>query len=118
MNQRVTLRKALKDPALLGEVLGGDTWHPGAAKKLKLIITAGMGSDHIDLQAAMDKGISVAEITFSNSISVAEHVVMMILALVRNYIPAYGWVIKGCWNYADAVERSSHPEWMVLRTVA
>ena len=31
------------------------------AKKLKLIITAGIGSDHTDLQAAMDKGITVAE---------------------------------------------------------
>ena len=50
------------------------------AKKLKLIITAGIGSDHTDLQAAMDKGITVAEVTFSNSISVAEHVVMMIYA--------------------------------------
>jgi formate dehydrogenase len=29
------------------------------AKKLKLIITAGIGSDHTDLQAAMDKGISL-----------------------------------------------------------
>src|SRR5262245_29213533 len=48
------------------------------AKKLKLIITAGIGSDHIDLQAAMDKGITVAEITFSNSISVAEPSVMRI----------------------------------------
>ena len=87
------------------------------AKKLKLIITAGIGSDHIDLQAAMDKGITVAEITFSNSISVAEHVVMMILALVRDYIPAYGWVIKGGWNIADAVERSYDLEGMSVGTV-
>ena len=65
------------------------------AKKLKLAITAGIGSDHVDLQAAMDRGITVAEVTFSNSISVAEHVVMMILALVRNYIPSYGWVVQG-----------------------
>src|SRR5262249_23617863 len=28
------------------------------AKKLKLIITAGIGSDHTDLQAAMDKGVT------------------------------------------------------------
>jgi len=87
------------------------------AKKLKLIITAGIGSDHIDLQAAMDKGITIAEITFSNSISVAEHVVMMILALVRDYIPAYGWVIKGGWNIADAVERSYDLEGMSVGTV-
>src|ERR1700751_2073121 len=57
------------------------------AKKLKLAITAGIGSDHVDLEAAMDAGISVVEVTYCNSISVAEHVVMMILSLVRNYIP-------------------------------
>src|SRR5262245_21947523 len=27
MTPRVTLRKALEDEALLGDVLGGDTWH-------------------------------------------------------------------------------------------
>jgi formate dehydrogenase len=54
----------------------------------------------------MDKNVTVAEVTFCNSISVAEHVVMMILSLVRNYIPSYQWVIKGGWNIADCVERS------------
>jgi formate dehydrogenase len=80
-------------------------------------ITAGIGSDHVDLQAAIDKGITVAEITYSNSISVAEHVVMMILALVRNYISSYGWVIKGGWNIADCVERSYDLEGMNVGTV-
>ena len=37
------------------------------AKKLKLIVTAGIGSDHTDLQAAMDKGVTVAEVTYCNS---------------------------------------------------
>ena len=60
------------------------------APKLKLAITAGIGSDHVDLQAAIDRGITVAEVT-CNSISVAEHVVMMILSLVRNYLPSYQW---------------------------
>jgi formate dehydrogenase len=88
------------------------------AKKLKLIITAGIGSDHTDLQAAMDKGVTVAEVTYCNSISVAEHIVMMILALVRNYIPSYGWVIRGGWNIADCVERSYDLEGMNVGTVA
>ena len=88
------------------------------AKKLKLIITAGIGSDHTDLQAAMDKGITVAEVTYCNSISVSEHIVMMILALVRNYIPSYGWVIRGGWNIADCVERSYDLEGMNVGTVA
>src|SRR5215210_569824 len=88
------------------------------AKQLKLAITAGIGSDHVDLQAAMDRGITVAEITYSNSLSVAEHVVMMILALVRNYIPSYGWVVRGGWNIADCVERAYDLEGMNVGTVA
>ena len=88
------------------------------APKLKLAITAGIGSDHVDLQAAIDRGITVAEVTYSNSISVSEHAVMMILALVRNYLPSYGWVVKGGWNIADCVERSYDVEGMHVGTVA
>ncbi len=43
---------------------------------------------------------------------------MMILALVRNYIPSYGWVIRGGWNIADSVERSYDLEGMNVGTVA
>jgi formate dehydrogenase len=88
------------------------------APKLKMIVTAGIGSDHTDLQAAIDRGITVAEVTYCNSNSVAEHVVMMILALVRNYIPSYQWVVKGGWNIADCVERSYDLEGMQVGTVA
>ncbi|WIW56561.1 NAD-dependent formate dehydrogenase [Mesorhizobium mediterraneum] len=87
------------------------------ANQLKLAITAGIGSDHVDLQAAMDRGITVAEVTYCNSISVSEHVVMMILALVRNYIPSYQWVIQGGWNIADCVARSYDVEGMQIGTV-
>ncbi len=65
------------------------------ANGLKMAITAGIGSDHVDLQAAIDNNVTVCEVTFCNSISVSEHTVMMILALVRDYIPQYGWVVKG-----------------------
>jgi formate dehydrogenase len=88
------------------------------AKKLKLAITAGIGSDHVDLHAAIAKGITVAEVTYSNSISVSEHAVMMILSLVRNYIPCYETVIDGGWNIADCVQRSYDLEAMHVGTVA
>jgi len=88
------------------------------APKLKLAITAGIGSDHVDLQAASDRGLTVAEVTYSNSISVSEHVLMLILSLVRNYIPSYGWVVRGGWNIADAVSRSYDLEGMDVGTVA
>ena len=86
------------------------------AKNLKLAITAGIGSDHVDLAAASAAGMTVAEVTYSNSISVSEHVVMMILSLVRNYIPSYQWVTKGGWNIADCAERSYDLEGMAVGT--
>ena len=88
------------------------------APNLKLAVTAGIGSDHVDLQAAIDRGITVAEVTYSNSISVSEHVVMAILSLVRNYIPSHQWVLDGGWNIADCVTRSYDLEGMQVGTVA
>ncbi|MFJ6540763.1 NAD-dependent formate dehydrogenase [Streptomyces sp. NPDC091385] len=75
------------------------------ASKLKLALTAGIGSDHVDLGAAAQAHVTVAEVTGSNSISVAEHVVMMILAQVRNYLPSHTISAGGVWNIADCVER-------------
>src|SRR5919106_3712640 len=87
------------------------------APKLKLAITAGTASDHVDLQAAIDRGMTVAEIPCCNSISVAEHAVLAILALVRDYIPSYQWVLKGGWNIADCVARSCAVEGVHVGTV-
>jgi formate dehydrogenase len=88
------------------------------APNLKLIITAGIGSDHTDLEAAIERGVTVAEVTYCNSISVSEHVVMMILGLVRNYIPSHEIVVEGGWNIADAASREYDLEGMQVGTVA
>ncbi|HKR24512.1 MAG TPA: NAD-dependent formate dehydrogenase [Allosphingosinicella sp.] len=88
------------------------------AKNLKMIVTAGIGSDHTDLEAAMNAGVTVAEVTYCNSISVAEHVVMMILSLVRNYLPSHQVVRDGGWNIADCAARSYDVEGMHVGTVA
>ncbi|CAN5793665.1 NAD-dependent formate dehydrogenase [soil metagenome] len=87
------------------------------APKLKLAITAGIGSDHVNLQAAMDNGVTVAEVTYCNSISVSEHVMMLILSLVRNYIPSYKTVVEGGWNIADCAAREYDLEGMQVGTV-
>ncbi|MFD9741207.1 NAD-dependent formate dehydrogenase [Umezawaea sp. NPDC059074] len=88
------------------------------APNLKLAVTAGIGSDHVDLAAAIERGVTVAEVTYCNSISVAEHAVMMILSLVRDYLPAHQIVRDGGWNIADAVARSYDVEGMHVGTVA
>lgn len=70
------------------------------AKNLKLCQTAGVGSDHVDLDAANERKITVTEVTGSNVVSVAEHVVMQILILVRNYTPAHEQIMAKEWDVA------------------
>ena len=89
-----------------------------SAPNLKMAITAGIGSDHVDLQAAMDNGVDVMEVTYCNSRSVAEHIVMMILSLVRDYHTQHQIVKNGGWNIADAVSKSYDLEGMKVGTVA
>ncbi len=74
--------------------------------QVKLLLTAGVGSDHFDLAAAAERGLTVAEVTGSNVVSVAEHVVMQVLALVRNFIPSYREVVDGGWDIAKVAARS------------
>jgi formate dehydrogenase len=88
------------------------------APRLKLAITAGIGSDHVDLDAAIARGLTVAEETYSNSISVSEHTVMQILALLHNFLPAHEWIVKGGWNIADSVERAYDLEGMDVGVIA
>ncbi|MFE9629340.1 NAD(P)-dependent oxidoreductase [Streptomyces sp. NPDC006527] len=52
-----------------------------AVPNLRLVITAGSGAAHIDLEAAEARGVTVAG---SDSVSQAEHAVLQTLALIRN----------------------------------
>ncbi|KAK4054090.1 formate dehydrogenase (NAD+) [Microbotryomycetes sp. JL201] len=87
------------------------------AKNLKLVITAGVGSDHVDLNAANTRKITVAEVTGSNVVSVAEHVVMSILLLVRNYGPAHEQALNGEWDVAAAARDTYDLEGKVVGTI-
>lgn len=103
-------------------------FHPGyltaerlaKAKNLKLAVTAGIGSDHVDLNAAnkTNGGVTVAEVTGSNVVSVAEHVIMTILTLVRNFVPAHEQIQAGEWDVAGAAKNEFDLEGKVVGTVA
>lgn len=88
------------------------------AKNLKIAITAGIGSDHVDLDAANEKNITVAEVTGSNVVSVAEHVIMTILVLVRNFVPAHEQIAAGDWDVAAVAKNEYDLENKVVGTVA
>ncbi|KAF5114249.1 hypothetical protein DV452_002356 [Geotrichum candidum] len=100
-------------------------FHPGyitreriaKAKNLKLCVTAGVGSDHVDLAAANERKIGVLEVTGSNVQSVAEHVVMTMLVLVRNFVPAHEQIVAGEWDVAAVAKDSYDIEGKVIATV-
>ena len=60
----------------------------------------------------------MAEVTGSNVVSVAEHVVMTILILVRNYGPAHEMIERGEWDVAGAAKDEYDLEGKVVGTVA
>lgn len=87
------------------------------AKNLQLLLTAGIGSDHVDLNAAAAAGLTVAEVTGSNVVSVAEDELMRILILVRNFLPGHHQVINGEWNVAGIAHRAYDLEGKTVGTV-
>ncbi|KAL5702079.1 formate dehydrogenase [Ranunculus cassubicifolius] len=87
------------------------------AKNLQLLLTAGIGSDHIDLKAASEAGLTVAEVTGSNVVSVAEDELMRILILVRNFLPGYHQVGTGDWNVAAIAHRAYDLEGKTIGTI-
>ena len=64
------------------------------AKKLKLISTRSTGFNHIDIQTAKAKNISVSNVPYYGENTVAEHTFALILALSRNLHKAYVRTIK------------------------
>ncbi len=76
------------------------------APNLRAVIVAGVGSDHVDLTEAANRNILVAEQTGSNVVSVAEHAVMCVLNLLRNFVPSYKQVVDGEWDIAGLAKRA------------
>jgi hypothetical protein len=72
-----------------------------AGDRLKLVHKWGVGFDKIDLEAARKKGVLVGKATGINSPAVAEHAVMMILALYRQLLKADSGVRAGQWPKWD-----------------
>ncbi|PCH37802.1 hypothetical protein WOLCODRAFT_135857 [Wolfiporia cocos MD-104 SS10] len=107
------------------EVVITTPFHPGyltrdlidKAKNLKVCVTAGVGSDHVDLNAAVERKIQVLEVTGSNVTSVAEHVVMSILLLVRNFVPAHEMIERGDWQVSDVARNAFDLEGKVVGTI-
>ncbi|MFC5278807.1 hydroxyacid dehydrogenase [Halorubrum rubrum] len=73
----------------------------GAADRLKVVAKHGAGVDNVDVEAATDRGILVANTPGENANSVAEHAVTLLLAAKRNVVRADRATRKGDWRRAD-----------------
>jgi len=72
-----------------------------AAKNLKVIGRAGIGTDNIDKKAATDRGIVVMNTPFGNAITTAEHAIAMIFSAARQIPSASTRTQNGEWPKSD-----------------
>jgi glyoxylate reductase len=66
-------------------------------KRVRLIQQPSTGYDHIDIKAAREKGIPVANVGGANTVSVAEHTIAMALLLLKRMIQSHFKVQNGLW---------------------
>lgn len=66
--------------------------------RLKLIVRGGVGVDNIDIEAASDAGIAVANTPGANAVATAELTFALMLATARNVIPAHESTQRGKWD--------------------
>ncbi len=70
----------------------------GHATSLKAVGRAGVGVDNVDVVAATQRGIVVANAPESNVVTAAEHTMALLLALARNVPQAYASLVAGKWD--------------------
>jgi lactate dehydrogenase-like 2-hydroxyacid dehydrogenase len=85
------------DAVLTRGPLGLNADEIAALPNLKIICVIGAGYEHVDLQAAADRGITVTNGAGVNASSVADHAMAMLLALVRDIPRCDAAVRRGEW---------------------
>src|SRR5262249_15587548 len=68
-----------------------------SAPELRVIARVGVGYDAVDMAAATERGIAVCITPGTNQDSVAEHTIMLILALARQMVAQHNSVRAGGW---------------------
>ncbi|MBI5116397.1 lactate dehydrogenase [Candidatus Poribacteria bacterium] len=81
------------------------------AKKLKLIQRLGAGFDNVDLPAAKAHGVPVANIPGANSVAVAEHTIMVIIALYKRLTESDATMKQGQWKMSELLLKGCFELW-------
>src|SRR5215475_14559020 len=83
---------------LLGNVSAMDDAFYRAAPKLRLVQLFSAGYNHVDLEAARRAGVPVANNGGANSRAVAEHTILLMLAVYRKLVPQHEMTAGGRWR--------------------
>jgi phosphoglycerate dehydrogenase-like enzyme len=76
-----------------------------AAPKLKLIQLISAGYDRLDVEAARQAHVPVANNGGANSVAVAEHAMLLMLAVYRKLAWQHNNVVSGKWRVGDFAEQ-------------
>lgn len=75
-----------------------------AAPKLRLVQLLSAGYDRVDIEAARKAGVPVANNGGANAIAVAEHTLMLMLAVLKKLVRFHNDVVAGKWRVGDLAE--------------
>ncbi|MBI4082431.1 MAG: hypothetical protein HY423_07450 [Candidatus Lambdaproteobacteria bacterium] len=79
-----------------------------AAPRTRIVQRLGVGYENVDLEAAAKRGIPCCNLAGVNKEAVAEHGLMLILALAKNLMLSDQYTRGGRWNDARALTLKSH----------
>ena len=80
----------------LARRMGGEFFR--AAPKLRLVQLLSAGYDHVDVEAARKAGVPVSNNGGANAIAVAEHTILLILAVLKRLVQFHNDVVAGKWR--------------------
>jgi len=86
----------------LARQMGGEFFR--AAPKLRLVQLLSAGYDRVDLEAARKAGVPVANNGGANAIAVAEHTLMLMLAVQKRLVRFHNDVVAGKWRVGNAAD--------------
>ena len=75
-----------------------------ALPELKFVTVMGTGTDNFDLASATRHGVVVSNTPSAPTVSVAEHIVLLTLALTKNLIPMHQALMQGQWKHLPGIE--------------
>src|SRR3989454_5036788 len=90
----------------LARQMGGEFFR--AAPNLRLVQLLSAGYDRVDLEAARKAGVPVANNGGANAIAVAEHSLMLMLAVLKKLVRFHNDIVAGKWRVGNPADARVH----------